>query len=648
MDYVVLKSKSTRVCDVSVAGGGSDESDASGQCVDHGMPDDKEWVFPASKPDAIKASDWERRITISLTLPQALGIVFAAIVVVVVIWRLRKSRYQLMQAAAVAAALEEQKQQHLQNHPANAAAIGTPGTVPPSTSPEAIHHPLPLLHFSRDPSFTSAPANHLSNPNPVKHPSEKSKTEIAPCPRHPQLARIAHLNRAMSESDLMLPLRGTGIGFTRKEVFEKKVVVESQQSKLSETAVESKRGMGGRFWNESSSSSSDSSGGLSDSSSERLNSRSSSLPLAIPRGGSDDEDSRKEIEFIQMGGVADADGRPEKSPAHSDASTLPRNSSTSPALGHGRKPSRRRVSETDKTVLETSASPPHFTSFDAIFMPSALSVIEAELNEENPRRSGSKALMRDGSRSGSSSGNTPHSTPKASPVVKSRVSRDANVSPVPFDLAVVAAAGGKKRPDKLEIPQIERTLTNHYRTTFDELKPVGQGGFGSVFQVRGRVDHRLYAVKKVKLPKNDEVLKRKMMRETVMMSTLSHMNIVRYHTAWEEHVLDSEVTPPSNGNDSRSSWGLSASVSHTDNTDGSDPDADSDRIVPVLFIQMEWCDISVKHWLEKRTAINLSEVRSMFVQLLMGIHHMHDQGTAVLPGQMRAILCSFVLCVVVE
>ena len=118
-----------------------------------------------------------------------------------------------------------------------------------------------------------------------------------------------------------------------------------------------------------------------------------------------------------------------------------------------------------------------------------------------------------------------------------------------------------------------------------------------------------------------------MMRETVMMSTLSHMNIVRYHTAWEEHVLSSELEPPSSGNNSRSSWGLSASISLTGNTERSEPDADSDNVVPVLFIQMEWCDISVKHWLDKRAVMNVSDVHSMFVQLLMGVRHMHDQGT---------------------
>ncbi len=621
IDYVVLKSKSTRVCDAVGDSSYTDEFGASGHCADDPEQSDKEWVLPASMPTAIKVSNWERRITISLTLPQALAILLVALVVAVVIWRLRKAKYQLLQAAAIAAALEQQKQQqqqqlYLQHAPVNSSSIAATGTAPPSSSPDIVPLPLSLPKFSRDPMVTSD----AITSDPVKHSSASFKSSGI---RNPQIMRVAHLNRAMSESDLMKPLRGAGFKLKGEDSSGGKGATAGLLSKKAESLLGAKGGVDGRFWNESSSSSdSDRTDELSGS--EHLDNVAETFTdsRAIPRGGSDDEDSKKEIQFIQFG-VAEADGRPEKSPAFSDASTLPRNSSASPAAGFGRRSSRRRLSETDKAAAAAACSPPHFTSFDSLFMPSALSSIEAELNDENPKRGGSKVLSRDGS--GSSSGNTPHSTPKASPQVKCRTSRDTTISPLPLDLVAVGG-GGKKRPDKLELPPFEHTPTNHYKTTFQEMMRVGQGGFGSVFKVRGLVDNRLYAVKKVKLPKNDAVLKKKMMRETVMMSTLSHMNIVRYHTAWEEHVLSSELEPPSNGNDSRSSWGLSASVSFTDNTERSDPDADLDNVVPVLFIQMEWCDISVKHWLEKRTAMCLSDVHSMFVQLLMGIRHMHDQG----------------------
>jgi hypothetical protein len=620
MDVVVVKSKSTRVCGIA------DDGDASPQCEDTDPQDNKEWVFPASMPSAPKASDWERRITISLTLFQALGILFVAIGVVVIIWRLRKSKYQLLQAAAVAAALEKQKQEqqvHQPNQPVNDNSAPVSGIAPPTPSPETTLQHLSLPNFSCDPTVTSDTLKPLSNPHPVKHLRESSQQDLLGL-RNPRVARVAQLYRAASESDLTH--RVSGVSFHGNEVLGKNGAARVMRGKFAvvdlktaDVQEEAKVVVEGKFWKDKCQSSSSSSD--SDSLSEWDDD-------AIPRGGSDDEDSRKEIEFIHFG-TADADSNPSKSPAFSDVSTLPRNLSASPTTGNrvtpNKQPHRRRMSEADKTEAAAalaSSSPPHFTSFDAIFMPSALSSIEAELNEANPKRSGGKVLSRDGS--GSSSGNTPHSTPKASPQVISRSSRDVTVSPLPFDMALVSSGGGKKRPNKLELPRFERTPTNHYKTTFEEIKPVGQGGFGSVFQVRGRVDNRLYAVKKVKLPNNDAVLKRKMMRETVMMSTLSHVNIVRYHTAWEENVLSSELEPPSNGNDSRSSWGLSASI--TDGTDRSDPDAGSDNIVPVLFIQMEWCDISVKHWLDKRAVVNMPDVHSMFVQLLMAVHHMHDQG----------------------
>lgn len=626
----MVKSKSTRVCDFSSMSSSNNDIDASTQCTDDELQDDKEWVFPASMPTAPKASDWERRITISLTLPQALGILFFALCVVVIIWRLRKSKHELMQAAAVAAALEKQKheQQQAQTLHQHGLAVDHSGTIPHklSSSPEATQQRLSLPNFSRDPNVTSDSLHPLSNPHPVKHLVESSANLDSLCPRNPQIFRVAHLNRAMSESDLrMLPPRSSRVIFHGSDATGKQGQTEVLGRKAVDAGLDSKMaaakgGVEGKFWKDGNATSS---GSDSDSS---LSYREND---AVPRGGSDDEESRREIEFIHFG-TAEADSHLEKSPAFSDASTLPRNSSASPSTGTIRHYSRRRLSEADKSAAAAASvicsSPPHFTSYDTI-MPSVLSSIEAELKVKPKSRSSSKALSRDGS--GSSSGNTPHSTPKASPQVKVRNCRDATISPLHLDLGVVAGGGGKRRPDKSEIPQFERTPTNHYKTTFEEIKPVGQGGFGSVFQVRGRVDNRLYAVKKVKLPKNDAVLKRKMMRETVMMSTLSHMNIVRYHTAWEEHVLSSELEPHSNGNDSRSSWGMSSSI--TDCTDRSDPDVDSDNIVPVLFIQMEWCDISVQRWLQKRTVINLSDVHSMFVQLLMGVQHMHDQGQQAVP-----------------
>jgi hypothetical protein len=595
----------------------------------------KEWVFPASVPTAIKASDWERRITISLTMPQAIGILCVAVAVAVAIWRVRRARHQVLQAAAIATALEQQKQQQQNHAPVNSGSVAAAGTVAPSPSPETTSLPLALPNFSSDPAVTSHPINLLSSPDPVKHSSaslQKSGSSRHVNPR----VRMAQLNRAMSESDLMLPQRvelyikgKTGVGSAAAKPLgplpkKSELPVEFDHRDELVQQLVTNRGMGGKFWKESSSDS-ESSAENSDLDALGEGAASSFHVRPIPRGGSDDEDSKREIQFIQFGAL-ESDGQAEKSPAFSDVSTLPRNSSTSPASCFEKRSSRRRLSETDKAAATAAAAAAtaHFTSFDSIFMPSALSSIEAEFHVENPKRVGGKVLSRDGS--GSSSGNTPHSTPKASPQVKSRASRDATISPLPFDLVV--GGGGRKRPDKLELQQIEHTPTNHYKTTFQEMMRVGQGGFGSVFKVRGLVDSRLYAVKKVRLPKNDAVLKKKMMRETVMMSTLSHMNIVRYHTAWEEHVLSSELEPPSSGNNSRSSWGLSASISMTDTTERSDPDADPDNVVPVLFIQMEWCDISVKHWLDKRAVMNVLEVHSMFVQLLMGVRHMHDQGKA--------------------
>ena len=43
----------------------------------------------------------------------------------------------------------------------------------------------------------------------------------------------------------------------------------------------------------------------------------------------------------------------------------------------------------------------------------------------------------------------------------------------------------------------EEYSLNRYITTFEELAPIGSGGFGEVFKVKDRFDEQLYAVKKV-------------------------------------------------------------------------------------------------------------------------------------------------------
>eukprot|EP01125_Pyxidicula_operculata_P016156 TRINITY_DN5530_c1_g1_i1.p1 TRINITY_DN5530_c1_g1~~TRINITY_DN5530_c1_g1_i1.p1 ORF type:complete len:481 (-),score=107.34 TRINITY_DN5530_c1_g1_i1:106-1548(-) len=98
-----------------------------------------------------------------------------------------------------------------------------------------------------------------------------------------------------------------------------------------------------------------------------------------------------------------------------------------------------------------------------------------------------------------------------------------------------------------------------YKSEFQELDTLGKGGFGSVVRAKNISDGRLYAIKKVPLPriipssillgqvKSDVDLSMcfKELREPSIMSSLSHQNIVGYHKAWMESNEDNTSPTPS-------------------------------------------------------------------------------------------------------
>ncbi|XP_038885258.1 eIF-2-alpha kinase GCN2 isoform X2 [Benincasa hispida] len=77
-------------------------------------------------------------------------------------------------------------------------------------------------------------------------------------------------------------------------------------------------------------------------------------------------------------------------------------------------------------------------------------------------------------------------------------------------------------------------LSSRYLNDFEELKPLGHGGFGHVVLCKNKLDGRHYAVKKIRLkdkilPINDRIL-----REVATLSRLQHQHVVRYYQAWYE------------------------------------------------------------------------------------------------------------------
>ncbi|VDD94685.1 unnamed protein product [Enterobius vermicularis] len=78
--------------------------------------------------------------------------------------------------------------------------------------------------------------------------------------------------------------------------------------------------------------------------------------------------------------------------------------------------------------------------------------------------------------------------------------------------------------------------SNRLKNEFVYLDFLGKGGFGDVVLARNKLDGNDYAIKRIPLDPRDEKLNRKVMREAKLFSGLCHTNVVRYFSAWIEHV----------------------------------------------------------------------------------------------------------------
>ncbi|KAM3424061.1 hypothetical protein BST61_g11388 [Cercospora zeina] len=90
---------------------------------------------------------------------------------------------------------------------------------------------------------------------------------------------------------------------------------------------------------------------------------------------------------------------------------------------------------------------------------------------------------------------------------------------------------------------VSSQVRSRYIQDFEEIGLLGKGGFGEVYQVRHKLDHCIYAVKKI--PIRDSTIKRieaaggqaaldELLAEVRSLSKLQHPNVVRYHNSWVE------------------------------------------------------------------------------------------------------------------
>ena len=76
------------------------------------------------------------------------------------------------------------------------------------------------------------------------------------------------------------------------------------------------------------------------------------------------------------------------------------------------------------------------------------------------------------------------------------------------------------------------TSTSRYANDFVEAGRLGKGGFGEVVRARNKLDGRFYAIKKI--TQRSAAALSGVLSEIILLSRLSHVNVVRYYTAWIE------------------------------------------------------------------------------------------------------------------
>ncbi|KAK7115319.1 eukaryotic translation initiation factor 2-alpha kinase 1-like isoform X2 [Littorina saxatilis] len=218
-----------------------------------------------------------------------------------------------------------------------------------------------------------------------------------------------------------------------------------------------------------------------------------------------------------------------------------------------------------------------------------------------------------------------------------------------------------------------------YAAEFIEHQKLGGGGQGAVFKAFHKLDKREYAVKKVKIDPSSNTTKI-LLREVRTLSSLSHSNIVRYHSSWiegnqqEGHQQESDDEFASTSSVAGDEFASTSSVvfdssrqtadqekqeiardfedlsgsenvsgkkrpkeSEADTTEQGESSSQATLSEPegssaILYIQMELCTSTLREWIDKRNATRAPSVphqvtiKEMMCQILKGVKFIHEEG----------------------
>ena len=160
---------------------------------------------------------------------------------------------------------------------------------------------------------------------------------------------------------------------------------------------------------------------------------------------------------------------------------------------------------------------------------------------------------------------------------------------------------------KLMSNSIIMNNSNKYRTNFNQIKLLGQGAYGSVYKVFHKYEKKFYAIKKVFITKDIVEDNYDIFREIQIYSELMNDQVVRYYGSW----IDIDV----------------ASIMEFNEQIKNDYEFEKiDYICPILFIQMELCDFTLKDYLMTWSEYDsLDEKINIVIQIIKGLEYIHSK-----------------------
>ncbi|XP_010525998.1 PREDICTED: eIF-2-alpha kinase GCN2 isoform X2 [Tarenaya hassleriana] len=164
--------------------------------------------------------------------------------------------------------------------------------------------------------------------------------------------------------------------------------------------------------------------------------------------------------------------------------------------------------------------------------------------------------------------------------------------------------------------------SSRYLNDFEELKPLGHGGFGHVVLCKNKLDGRQYAVKKIRLKDKDIPVNNRILREVATLSRLQHQHVVRYYQAWFETGAASSYSGANWGSRTAGSSMFSYSGAVSTEIPGQDNALES----TYLYIQMEYCPRTLRQVFESYNHFDKDFAWHLFRQIVEGLAHIHGQG----------------------